>query len=383
MSTLQPLAVALLVTASGCRFLLGDPPDDNNPNGSPDAASAMADANTDPLCGWGTALPQGGICLADLPAASPPIPASLDTGTSGLCTQYSKGGGLYCVIAGTDLSISSVRVTGSIPLVVIATGTLTVTGTLDAASHTDLDMLPGPGNDPELACNYGTGPQGGNNTETRGGGGGSFGGPGGYGGLRQGQSPDVVTPSGKPGDPIVLAAPTVLRGGCRGQDGNTAPISIGGLGGGAVYLVGGTSINIEATAAINASGAGGHGGAALRGGAGGGSGGMIVLEAPMVNVLGRVFANGGGGGEGGGTGTAGDNGNESNGLTAAVGGKDGAGQGGYGGDGSYGTSINGEAGGSNNSDVTGGGGGGGAGIIWIRSQGGTRTGVISPQAADI
>ncbi len=94
-----------------------------------------------------------------------------------------------------------------------------------------------------------------------------------------------------------------LRGGCRGGVGagalDQAP-SPGGLGGGAVQIVGGTSIRI---------GSGGAGGSVLvpGGGAvqvgqecssgGGGSGGAILLEAPeiVVSAVSTLAANGGGG----------------------------------------------------------------------------------------
>ena len=375
--------MALAVTTSGCRFFLGDSPDENN---GTDAAvgsggdSMMADANTDPKCGWGgSALLQGGICLNDLPTSSPTLGGMINTDQSLDCDPYSLGGGSYCVIAGVDLVVPTVRVIGSKPLVLIATGTITVSGTIDIASHTMLASR-GAGSAPDAACNYGTGPTGGQNPETRAGGGGSFGGSGGYGGLRNNQT--RTDDSGKPGAPILIAAPTTLRGGCRGQDGNTAPIAIGGLGGGAILLAAGTSIDITASAAINASGAGGNGGSNLRGGAGGGSGGMIVLDAPTVNVLGRVFADGGGGGEGGGTGNAGADGADPNGTIVPRGGNGNAGEGSDGGDGSYLTVLTGEDGGNEGAD-SGGGGGGGAGVIWIHAQGGARTGIISPSPKPI
>ncbi|HEY5927678.1 MAG TPA: hypothetical protein VIV11_38600 [Kofleriaceae bacterium] len=371
------VAVALAVTTSGCRFLLGDGPDDNN---GADAASAgidtmIADANTDPKCGWGgSALLQGGICLGELPTTSPTIPSTINTDTSQLCVPYSLGGGSYCVIAGVDLVVPSVRVVGSKPLVLIATATITVNGVVDIASHTT-GASGGSGAALDAACNYGTGPTGGANPETRAGGGGSFAGTGGYGGLRNNQI--RTDDSGKPGAAIPLAPPTTLRGGCRGQDGNTAPISIGGLGGGAILLAAATSIDVTAAAAINASGAGGNGGATLRGGAGGGSGGMIVLDAPMVNVVGRVFSDGGGGGEGGGMNQPGNDGLESNGMLPARGGSAGSLGGSDGGNGSYLNVLTGQDGG-NEGDDSGGGGGGGAGAIWIHAQGGARTGIVSP-----
>ncbi len=374
------IVVVALVTASGCRFLLGDSPDEaatdaaGSGSGGPDA---MADANTDPRCAWGGAgLPQGGICLGELPTSSPSIPATIDTDTSPLCVAYSKGGGTYCVIAGIDLGAGNVRVTGSKPLVLIATNALTVTGTIDIASHTAVPSR-GAGSGP-TSCDYGVGPTNGNNPETRGGAGGSFGGSGGRGGLRNGQSP--ATDSGVPGARATIAPPAVLRGGCPGQDGFGAGAAVGGFGGGAIYLVGGVSISVDAAGAINASGAGGNGGSgggSPKGGAGAGSGGMIAIEAPTVDILGRVFADGGGGGEGGGTNNSGNYGYESDGTARAQGGNGGTANGSDGGAGSYGAALDGVDGNNNGAD-TGGGGGGGAGLIWIHAAGGTRSGPISP-----
>jgi hypothetical protein len=369
------MSVIVLVTASGCRLLLGDAPEPT------DAAvaniDAMADANTDPKCAWGGAgLPQGGICLSELPTSSVAIPTTIDTDTSSLCVAYSKGGGTYCVIAGTAVMAGNVRVTGSKPLVMIATNALTVTGTIDIASHT-ATMSRGAGTDP-TTCDYGVPPNSGNNPETRGGAGGSFAGSGGRGGLRNNQLPSAD--SGVPGARASIAPPAVLRGGCHGQNGFGAGAAVGGFGGGAIYLVGGVSIEVAATAAINASGAGGNGGTGgntPKGGAGAGSGGMIVLEAPTVDVLGRVFADGGGGGEGGGTNNPGNYGYESDGTSRAPGGNGGATGGSDGGDGSYGATLDGIDGNNNGVD-TGGGGGGGAGVIWLHAPAGTRSGVISP-----
>jgi hypothetical protein len=99
------------------------------------------------------------------------------------------------------------------------------------------------------------------------------------------------------------AAPTGLRAGCRGgfggSGGGGSTVGVGGRGGGAVYLIAGTEIQISGL--VTAYGGGGGGGDEKGGGAGGGSGGMIGLDAPVVTVAasGAVAANGGGGGEGG------------------------------------------------------------------------------------
>jgi hypothetical protein len=77
-----------------------------------------------------------------------------------------------------------------------------------------------------------------------------------------------------------------LMGGSTGGSIDAKP----GNGGGALQLVAGTKVHIEEGATV---GAGGGGGAV---GQGGGSGGGILIEAPMVELLGWLGANGGGGG---------------------------------------------------------------------------------------
>lgn len=99
-----------------------------------------------------------------------------------------------------------------------------------------------------------------------------------------------------------------LRGGCRGGTGgrSNAMYGLGGHGGGAVQISAGTTITVNATGTIDASGEGGFGGLVDQriAGGGGGSGGAILLEGTTitVNALGAVVANGGAGGEGSGYG---------------------------------------------------------------------------------
>ncbi|HUS30707.1 MAG TPA: hypothetical protein VMZ53_19490 [Kofleriaceae bacterium] len=374
MSHRLAVVVVVAVATSGCRYLLGDA-DEARDSGSNDS-----DTTNDPRCGWGSSgLPQGGICLDELPSEPVSLGTSLDTDTSPLCVAYSKGGGTYCVIAGTTITIDSVRVVGSKPLVVVATESVSVVGASDLASRTV--GPPAAGSDPANGCDAGIGPNDGNNPETRGGAGGSFGGRGGRGGLRNAQPPSPT--SGVPGQPVQLAAPATLRGGCRGQDGFGAGGALGGAGGGAVYVIAANQIDIATTGSLNASGAGGAGGAVRRGGAGGGSGGMIVLDALVVNIRGAVFANGGGGGEGGGMNNPGNPGGDSDGTLAAPGGNGGAGEGSDGGAGSFQTMLDGSDPAQTANTESGGGGGGAAGVIWIHATSGERAATTSPPAAAI
>lgn len=79
-----------------------------------------------------------------------------------------------------------------------------------------------------------------------------------------------------------------LVGGCPG--GGDGDVNLGGQGGAAFELVSSTAITVTSTGIINAAG---HGGADD---SGGGSGGTVLLEAPAIDLSGRVVANGGSGG---------------------------------------------------------------------------------------
>jgi hypothetical protein len=225
---------------------------------------------------------------------------TIDTSSDAACASYSSTPPLdACVIVGASIEIprgTTVVATGSRPLVLLATDSITISGTLDAASHSGTTAGPAASAQP-CATDY-------TSASTTGGGwtsgppyggggwGGSFGARGGAGGAAW-----LVTDGGTSPSAITNA---VLRGGCPGGDGAGSP-GTGRLGGGAVLLVARQNLTIDG--AVNASGAGGGGGVIvpsvlLGGGGGGGSGGMIILDAATVNTSGQCFANGGGGGEG-------------------------------------------------------------------------------------
>lgn len=323
----------------------------------------MAPDSMDGVC-YGTGLVRA--CFATAPTGNTAISANVDTDTSTLCDDDPRNAA-WCVIAGESVAIATtIRVTGSRPLVLVATSSIAVQGTLDVASHRSSGQV-GPAANPS-ACDNGTAPG-----TSGGGAGGSFGGSGGKGGG--GQS-DANT-GGAAGN--ATAAPTTLRGGCRGQDGNGTNEGAGGNGGGAVYLIAETSINVTGT--LDASGAGATSGALnASGGGGGGSGGFIGLDAPTVLNAGNIVANGGGGGEGSGTSTAGDPGDDpANPTTPAPGGAGLSTSGGDGGDGAAGTTLTGENGTTGTNG--GGGAGGGAGIIRLdRASSISGGGSISPPA---
>jgi len=316
----------------------------------------------DPIGGDGTCF--GGAGLLEVCFDAPPtddldLSGVIDTDNSPLCaTNVTSGGNGSCVVAGHSINIASISTVdgnGSRPLVLVATATISVDGTLDGASHRggQSSSNRGPGADAS-GCQMSNNPPSGG-----GGAGGSFGGVGGAGGD--------ANPAG-----AAIAGDT-LRGGCPGTDGGGGEGGRRGSGGGAVYLIAGDEIDVAGT--INASGAGGGGGQENQssGGGGAGSGGMIGADAPTIAIDGAMFANGGGGGEGGPNGSSG---NDPVTGDPGIGGN--GGSGGDGGDGG-GATLDGQAGQTGGSGG-GGGGGGGAGVIRLF---GSRTGngVVSPAAS--
>jgi len=301
----------------------------------------------------------GKTCFASNSVPSTPATLTaqtINTDTSPLCSTLVQNNPGWCVIAATDLTIAgTVNAIGGKPLVLVASGTLQVDGTLDVASHRGGQTGAGSvGNDPQL-CDPGTPPN-----NNGGGAGGSFGAVGGKGGNNGGTA-GAIKPT------------NTLRGGCAGQDGKSGMNGKKGAGGGVTYLIAGTKIAVGGS--INASGAAGTAGVSGNaGGGGGGAGGMIGLDAPMVTNGGAIFANGGGGAEGSGNNTAGNDGNESN-LGVAAAATQSASNGGDGGAGGA-TTAAGNGGDANT--FGGGGGGGGAGAIKLFGATSITGGVVSP-----
>jgi len=390
-------SLGFIVLLAGCSFHAtgqNGPADDSGSTGSDgagpgsDAAVTSVDAR---ICfGAGLLL---NVCLASPPDQALSLPGSvnpLDTGVDANCQKIvpQTSGPELCVIAGKTATVSGSFVAiGKRPLVVIGADAVTVTsaGTLDVSSKIN-PRRAGAGANTGTCTTAGAG----ENDEGGGGGGagGSFGTVGGKGGT--GDVNDNGTPKNgnAPGGAVGAAqpAPAILRGGCGGGAGGdgaetdaTHTGGAGGDGGGAVYLIAGNTITIAGN--VFASGAGGGttpGSAGVeQGGGGGGAGGMIGLDAPIINVPGRVVANGGGGGGGGGNsngGAPGGDGTTTGWNTRAAGGNSDA-DAGDGADGTtFNTTTNVDGQGANGG---GGGGAGGLGLVWIYNtvQGGA---TISP-----
>ncbi len=285
----------------------------------------------------------------------------IDTDTDPRCEvvdQQTAGAPKVCVIGARNITlVEGVDATGSLPLVLFATGTIEFASSawLDISSHADQI---GAGHDSRLCPPPLKSPTAGTGGA---GAGGSFGTVGGRGGYGAGSTASGGQPAGEQ-TPV-----TAARGGCPGDAGAGASSSApGGASGGGVYLIAATSIDLPATAAVYASGAGGGaGGPVDGGGGGGGSGGLVAFEAPMLTLSGVVIAGGGGGGGGGNVTASGNAGQDD--VMIYSGRANGGASAPFGGDGGAGASQpnNDQASGGGNSSHGGGGGGGGAGVVWL------------------
>jgi hypothetical protein len=285
---------------------------------------------------------------------------------NGATTPYFVQQGDYAVLfTGAFLVQSHVVIKGTLPLIVVARGQVTVAADIDLqATH----KIPGPG---ATSTGPGAGSAGASVIPadlrlSSGGGGGSYGTLGAQGGSQNASS----IPAGHGGALYGTSPDAPLIGGSSGGKGgfSTGGAGAGGAGGGALQISSAVSITIMAE--INASGGGGTGGGVGSvGGGGGGAGGEILLESPMILISGTLVASGGGGG-GGGSGDAGPvgtDGGDGLGSVPASGGTGGIPQGSDGGSGAAGiTGAFTDAQPGDGFNSKGGGGGGGAGRIWLR-----------------
>ena len=272
--------------------------------GRPDATMPPVPPDTQ-LC-FGTGILT--VCLNALPTNPVNLAGSatpFDTSVAANCTQLiaQTGGPELCMIAGTTVTVSGpLTAIGTRPLVLLGTAQVTVTtsGTIDVSSRISPRRVgAGAGTGTCAASGRGTSDSGGGG----GGAGGSFGSSGGNGGA--GNTGEDAVAGGSVGAPQPV--PAVMRGGCSGGVGGDgsgnakSPGGAAGDGGGGVYLIAGSKITIAGN--VFASGAGGGATPTIagreQGGGGGGTGGMIGLDAPTIDITGRVVANGGAGGGGG------------------------------------------------------------------------------------
>lgn len=265
---------------------------------------------------------------------------------------------LFTVRSLTVNSGSKVRVSSTLPVVIVAERDIDVQGAIVLQKLGD--EASGGGFGPSTS-GTGGGPGGGSpgaKSQFNGGAGGSYCGRGGSGGGSEG----AASPGASYGKPEI--AP--LMGGSAG--GNEQ----GGRGGGAIQLSAGGLLTIGTAGLVYAGGDGGG-----NSGGGGGSGGAILIEGSTVRVLGTLAANGGGG-------------NVFEGLSDAEDGQPRAvpakGIRATAGDGSAAGVLDGTNGGMTPGDVnTAGGGGGGAGRIRINTASGAATiessAVVTPSLA--
>ncbi|MBT8494708.1 MAG: hypothetical protein KJO07_16755, partial [Deltaproteobacteria bacterium] len=343
-----------------------------------------------------------------LSSDSPLSTDSFMAGNAVVLPQVHGGAQEVLVLRYDNLTIGDLLVIGSRPIVFVA-NSITVTGDLQVRSNSRSGASPGADTD----CGGGLGQAGAitpNSNGYQGGSGGGYAADGGKGAPAEGGS--TVDPGTTNGNDTIEP----LRGGCRGGQGgrpsnpllNLAQFlaQVGpGSGGGGVQLIASANITVQAGGTIAAPGRGGGtfyvnglGGLARSGGSGGGSGGAILLEAPNINIDGRLVALGGGGGEGRDNGT--NNGSQSSpGDSAAPldgdnkpaeGGSTSNQDGGDGGTGSDDKDNSKGGDGDSGSDIGdgdrsgGGGGGGGVGRIRLRVVGGALNvnGTVQPPARE-
>jgi hypothetical protein len=302
---------ACIVVLAACGFHRDAITVDGPPGPGSDAAiDSDVIVDLSPIC---SSIMRGAPQFAASACATPTVgalviatSASLDTDTGistppGItCVRTTNITDNLCAIVAPSIVIQpgvTLRARGSLPLALFA-HSLTIRGTVDVASHAAGSVIG--------AGSYTSGCSAGLFPRLAGGGhGGGASGEGGQGGDQGG----AASTGGTGGFSFAIDSLIGGCGGTRGGDGSAGGSSdggtpTGGAGGGAVWLVSDTAdLTLDATAIINASGAGGAG-AALEshGGAGGGAGGLIVLQAPHIhldpNAL--LFANGGHGGGGAG-----------------------------------------------------------------------------------
>jgi len=244
---------------------------------SNDLGAALVNARAEPdvIIPAGATIDTSGGSITSASGTSVPVHTEIVT----------QGASAIRVFVAKSFIVHDVKVRGQHAFALVAADSISIRGVLDASAD---GATPGPGASSQNACRGRDAPwiDCGNGTTCSNGAGGAgnatIGGGGGYAGA-------VL--SG--GDAQIGFAPLV--GGCRGGNHlqGTVVLNNAGAGGGAVQLVAGTEISLMENGVINVSGGGGEPTS------GGGSGGLVVLESPLIQILGTeagVAANGGAGG---------------------------------------------------------------------------------------
>lgn len=163
------------------------------------------------------------------------------------------------------------------PVFLLATGAVTIAGTIDLSGSGSSGGAPGIGGPGGFDGGYGGFGVGANTT------GGDGQGPGGGRNISQWYGAAHVAASSLNTNKYGNALISPLIGGSGGSGGSGNPGSGGGGGGGAILIAANTTITVNGN--VTANGATGYGG---------GSGGAIRLVAPLVNGSGNLTVNGGG-----------------------------------------------------------------------------------------
>ncbi len=246
--------------------------------------------------------------VIDIPTVSTIRAANADPSTfqiiSGIGYQLFAGVNVGVFTVGNFTINDTITLTarGNAAFALASSGTIVITGVLDARGYTSAGMLcgdvtGGPGGGVGSATGNAPGTGGGqggdsdltgaDQTVSGGGGGGGYGGVGGVGG--NGLS-GYGTGGGTGG--IVASLLPTIAGGFGGGD---SVLGKGGGGGGGVQLVAATSITVGGGSMTGGINAGGCSSVLTNGYGGGGSGGTILLETPVVTMqtMGVLGANGG------------------------------------------------------------------------------------------
>lgn len=295
---------------------------------------------------------------------------SWDTGACAAIPHPSIVADGFCVVSfGGGLTVTgTLDVTGTLPLIILARGDITITGVVNGAAN---GTIGGPSGgtggttSPATGAAPGSQPLTPERADGGGGGGGSSCGSGGDGGA----GGEALGGAGG------LMVDGAFVGGSGGGAGDgRAPFARGGGGGGAIQITSLGRIQVEGS--VNVAGAGGSAGLDANAAAGGGGGGYAIIESALEVVIpGAVHAGGGGGGGAGGCDdalsdgvTPGGNGDSFPNAGTAPSSCSGRNLGAPGGDGSDGTVLDGDVGGSSAERLgNGGGGGGGPGCVQIRA----------------